>query len=89
MALDFISKADKGYEPSVFPSKELRKREDVPLPFFTVQVYSKPDKIEAMAESEKQFDFGFVDVYIEEYIHEETLYWRVRTGFFNSKIKAY
>ena len=87
-ALDFISKADKGYEPSVFPSKELRKREDVPLPFFTVQVYSKPNKKEAIAESEKLFDFGFEDVYIEEYLHEEILYWRVRTGIFNSKVKA-
>ena len=34
------------------------------------------------------FDFGFEDVYIEEYIHEEILYWRVRTGIFNSKIKV-
>ena len=34
------------------------------------------------------FDFGFEDVYIEEYMHNNTMYWRVRTGFFNTKIKA-
>ena len=88
LALDFIPKAEKQYQPSVFPSKELRRREDVSLPFFTVQVYSKPSKQEAIAESNKLFDFGFEDVYVEEYLHEETMYWRVRTGIFNSKIKA-
>ena len=88
LALDFIAKAEKQYKPSMFPSKELRRREDVSLPFFTVQVYSKPSKQEAITESDKLFDFGFEDVYVEEYLHEETMYWRVRTGIFNSKIKA-
>lgn len=88
LALDFIAKAEKQYEPSVFPSKELRRREDASLPFFTVQVYSKPSKEEAIAESDKLFDFGFEDVYVEEYLHEGTMYWRVRTGIFNSKVKA-
>jgi len=88
LALDFISKAEKQYEPSVFPSKELRRREDVSLPFFTVQVYSKPSKKEAISESDKLFDFGFEDVYVEEYTHKGAPYWRVRTGIFNSRIKA-
>ena len=88
LALDFIAKAEKQYTPSVFPSKELPRRENIPLPFFTVQVYSKPSKQEAIEESSKLFDFGFEDVYVEEYLHEGTMYWRVRTGIFNSKIKA-
>ena len=49
---------------------------------------AKPDKKEAIAESDKLFDFGFEDVYIEEFLHKDTMYWRVRTGIFNSKIKA-
>ena len=51
-------------------------------------MYSKPNKKEAIAESDKLFDFGFEDVYIEEYLHKDIMYWRVRTGIFNSKIKA-
>ena len=34
-------------------------------PYYTVQVYSKPVKIDAINESNKLFDFGFEDVYIE------------------------
>ena len=88
LAMDFIAKADKQYQPSTFPSKELRRKAETQNPYFTVQVYSKPDKKEAIAESDKLFDFGFEDVYIEEYLHKDTMYWRVRTGIFNSKIKA-
>jgi len=88
LAMDFIAKADKQYQPSTFPSKELRRKAETQESYFTVQVYSKPDKKEAIEESDKLFDFGFEDVYIEEYLHKDTMYWRVRTGIFNSKIKA-
>ena len=88
LAMDFIAKADKKYEPSTFPSKELRQKKIMERPYYTVQVYSKPVKIDAINESNKLFDFGFEDVYIEEYMHNNTMYWRVRTGFFNTKIKA-
>ena len=88
LALDFIAKAEKQYQPSTFPSKELRIKTETVESYFTVQVCSKPDKKEAISESDKLFDFGFEDVYIEEYLHENTTYWRVRTGIFNSKIKA-
>jgi len=88
LALDFIAKADKQYQPSTFPSKELRIKTETVESYFTVQVCSKTDKKEAISESDKLFDFGFEDVYIEEYLHEDTTYWRVRTGIFNSKIKA-
>lgn len=88
LAIDFIAKADKQYQPSTFPSKELRRKAETVEPYFTVQVCSKPDKKEAISESDKLFDFGFEDVYIEEYLHKDTIYWRVRTGIFNSKIKA-
>ena len=88
LAMDFIAKADKQYQPSTFPSKELRKKIETNSPYFTVQVCAKPDKKEAIAESDKLFDFGFEDVYIEEFLHKDTMYWRVRTGIFNSKIKA-
>ena len=88
LAMDFIAKADKQYQLSTFPSKELRRRTPIEAPYFTVQVYSKPNKKEAIQESDKLFDFGFEDVYIEEYLHEDTIYYRVRTGIFNSKIKA-
>ena len=57
-------------------------------PYYTVQVYAKPVKNEAINESNKLFDFGFEDVYIEEYMNNGTMFWRVRTGFFNTKIKA-
>mgnify|MGYP001159804525 FL=1 len=88
LAMDFIAKADKKYEPSTFPSKELRQKKIMERPYYTVQVHSKPVKIDAINESNKLFDFGFEDVYIEEYMHNNTMYWRVRTGFFNTKIKA-
>ena len=88
LAIDFIAKADKQYQPSTFPSKELRRKAETVEAYFTVQVCSKPDKKEAISESDKLFDFGFEDVYIEEYLHKDTIYWRVRTGIFNSKIKA-
>ena len=88
LAMDFISKPEKKYEPSTFPSKELRQKKTLEKAYFTVQVYAKPVKSEAIKESNKLFDFGFEDVYIEEYIHNGTMFWRVRTGFFNTKIKA-
>ena len=45
-------------------------------PYYTVQVHSKPVKIDAINESNKLFDFGFEDVYIEEYMHNNTMYWQ-------------
>ena len=88
LAMDFIAKSEKKYKPSTFPSKELRQKKNMEKPYYTVQVFAKPVKNEAINESNKLFDFGFEDVYIEEYMHNETMFWRVRTGFFNTKIKA-
>ena len=88
LAMDFIAKSEKKYKPSTFPSEELRQKKIMEKPYYTVQVYAKPVKDEAISESNKLFDFGFEDVYIEEYMHNGTMFWRVRTGFFNTKIKA-
>mgnify|MGYP001486436007 CR=1 FL=1 len=47
-----------------------------------------PVVIEQTIKSISIYDFGFEDVYIEEFKKDATLYWRVRTGNFNSMIKA-
>ena len=58
LAMDFIAKSEKKYKPSTFPSKELRQKKIMEKPYYTVQVYAKPVKDEAISESNKLFDFG-------------------------------
>ena len=56
--------------------------------YFTVQIYSRPDKGQAETDLSMLTDFGFENVYLEEFLFNDTLYWRVRSGKFNSSHKA-
>ena len=87
-AIEFINKDEKTYKSAVFPSIGKQKKIETSLPHFTVQLYSRTIKKEALKDSSMIYDFGFEDVYIEEFKKDATLYWRVRTGNFNSIIKA-
>ena len=87
-AVEFINKNEKMYKPAVFPSTGKQKKVERMLPHFTVQVYSRTIKKEAVQDSTMLYDFGFEDVYIENFKKDGTLYFRVRTGNFNTKLKA-
>ena len=87
-AVDFINKNEKNYKTAVFPSIGKQKKIEKTLPHFTVQVFSRTIKKEAVQDSTMLYDFGFEDVYIENFKKDGTLYFRVRTGNFNTKLKA-
>lgn len=87
-AVEFINKNEKTYKPAVFPSVGKQKKVEKMAPHFTVQVYSRTIKKEAIQDSTMLYDFGFEDVYIENFKKNGTLYFRVRTGNFNTKLKA-
>ena len=84
-----IDPLKKSYENSQLPSKENKKETTQMLKsYYTVQVYSRTDKNEAAVDFSKLQDIGYNDVYIEEFMQNNILYWRVRTGKFNSIKKA-
>ena len=84
-----IDPLKKSYENSQLPSKENKKETTQMLKsYYTVQVYSRTDKNEAAVDFSKLQDIGYDDVYIEEFMQNDILYWRVRTGKFNSIKKA-
>lgn len=84
-----INPSKKSYEDSKLPLKENKKETSSMLKsYYTVQVYSRTDKNEAEVDYSKLQDIGYDDVYIEEFIQNDILYWRVRTGKFNSMKKA-
>lgn len=56
--------------------------------YYTVQVCAKTIKEDADLEFSKLQDMGYDDIYIEEFTHNDILYWRVRAGKFNSMKKA-
>jgi len=86
--LEFINKNEKTYKPSIFPSIGKQKKIEKRFPHFTVQVFSRTIKKEAIQDSTMLYDFGFEDVYIENFKKGGTLYFRVRTGNFKTKLKA-
>ena len=87
-AVEFINKNEKTYKPAAFPSIGKQKKIENTLPHFTVQVFSRTIKKEAVQDSTMLYDFGFEDVYIENFKKDGTLYFRVRTGNFKTKLKA-
>lgn len=77
--LELEEQADKKSEAEVTPR---------PSSYFTVQVYSRPEQSMALEDSTKLTHLGFSDVHLEQFTLNDTLFWRVRTGFFNTKIRA-
>ena len=68
--------------------KATTKKPPHPRPYFTVQVYSRPDYNMAAEDSSKLSHLGFEDIHLEKFSLNDTLFWRVRTGLFNTEIKA-
>lgn len=79
---------DKEKEENIEEEKTIIERPLHPRPYFTVQVYSRPDYDMAFEDSSKLSHLGFGDIHLEKFNLNDTLFWRVRTGYFNTEIKA-
>tara|TARA_B100000700_G_C15002955_1_gene837194 strand:- start:247 stop:927 length:681 start_codon:yes stop_codon:yes gene_type:complete len=56
--------------------------------YYTVQIYARTTANEANDDLVGLNALGFEDIYIENFIKDDTKYWRVRSGKFNSVKKA-
>ena len=82
-----IDISEKSYTESD-PIEKKDKKNSTLSTYYTVQLCAKTVKEEAEMEFSKLRDMGYDDAYMEEFNHNNTIYWRVRAGKFNSMKKA-
>ena len=92
--VEMLADSEKNYKNAEFPSapspSETPKKaeEQEVLSYYTVQIYARIVQKEADEDLSGLNALGFEDIFIEKFIKEDTNYWRVRSGKFNSMKKA-
>ena len=92
--VEMLADSEKNYKNAEFPSapspSETPKKaeEQELLSYYTVQIYARIVQKEADEDLSGLNALGFEDIFIEKFIKEDTNYWRVRSGKFNSMKKA-
>ena len=92
--VEMLADSEKNYKNAEFPSApshpeipEKAEKQEV-LSYYTVQIYARIVQKEADEDLSGLNALGFEDIFIEKFIKEDTNYWRVRSGKFNSMKKA-
>ena len=92
--VEMLADSEKNYKNAEFPSApshpeipEKAEQQEV-LSYYTVQIYARTVQKEADEDLSGLNALGFEDIFIEKFIKEDTNYWRVRSGKFNSMKKA-
>ena len=93
--VEALNNSEKKYKNEIFPSAPpmpleiSEKVEDAEASsYYTVQIYARTAENEASADLSGLNALGFEDIFIEPFVKENTNYWRVRSGKFNSMKKA-
>ena len=92
--VEMLADSEKNYKNAEFPSapspSETPKKAEGQelLSYYTVQIYARIVQKEADEDLSGLNALGFEDIFIEKFIKEDTNYWRVRSGKFNSMKKA-
>jgi len=90
--VETLAESQKGYKNTRFPSEPsspIKKAEAIESSsYYTVQIYARKTENEANDDLVGLNALGFEDIFIETFIKDDTKYWRVRSGKFNSVKKA-